>query len=75
MGVVYEGKNRRLVFDSFGRRAMSISADPRILADHGKVDNTAPIDSQKISENNCGQRSMAWLCVAAIDGLDVARRI
>ena len=75
MGVVWEAPKRRMVFDSFGRRVLRISADPKILAHGGRIDNTAAIDTQPILASDCGQRSMAWLVVYALRGADAARAI
>jgi len=68
------GKDECLVYDSFGRCYKKIIP---ILGHNGngKIKNTDRDVEQKILENNCGARSMAWLCVYDKKGYKIARSI
>lgn len=55
-----------LFYDSFGRNEK---------LGMGYKDYTEPDPEQAYQENNCGQRSLAWLCVYHADGPRVARTI
>ena len=76
MGVCYEDKRHHIVYDSFGRQALRITSHPKKLAPRGiHIEDTDQDAEQRLEEENCGQRSLAWLCVAALRGVDVARTI
>lgn len=68
------GKNECLVYDSFGRSYKKIIP---ILGynGNGKIINTDRDIEQKVLENNCGERSMAWLCVYDKKGYKTAKSI
>lgn len=77
MAVVWISPRRRLVYDSFGRRALEISHNPRTLNRGGAVQIEDPDQDreQGFAQSNCGQRSLAFLCVAALAGVHAARTI
>ena len=62
------------VYDSFGRKTSEIM--PNLIKEYGKklkmVDDDA---EQKLSEDDCGARCMAWLYVFDRYGSDVAKLI
>lgn len=62
-------KGDLLVYDSFGRKAKNI-----IPALKGAIDSDLDAE-QKESEDNCGQRSLAWLHVLDKHGRDAAMLI
>ena len=68
------GKDESLVYDSFGRSYKDIIP---ILGynGNGRIINTDRDVEQKILENNCGARSMAWLCVYDKQGYKIAKSI
>ncbi len=54
-----------MVYDSFGRGKMGFSY----------ASSTDPDAEQNVEEDNCGQRSLAWLCVYFTKGPHVAKTI
>lgn len=57
------------LYDSFGRNAKQIL--PSLTANH-RVNNTDSDAEQDDTEENCGQRSLAWLILHALKGSDIA---
>lgn len=76
MPIIWLSKNKRLVYDSFGRKSMAITSDPDILKPKGVkiIDSDRDVE-QGIFETNCGQRSLAYLIIASTLGVDYARLI
>ncbi len=68
MGILWTGQGRRLGYDSFARRVVDASYRPTALTQHGKLrirDADRGDREQADREDNCGQRSLAWLWVAS----------
>ena len=66
--------DRTLIYDSFGRDYKRII--PNIAySGNGTIANTDKDSEQKISETDCGARSLAWLLLFDKHGWDVAKLI
>lgn len=61
------------IYDSFGRNSKKII--PNIYSIYNGIIDTDNDKEQRISEDNCGQRSLAWLMVYDKLGRDAARLI
>lgn len=63
-----------LVSDSFGRPIEQYCEDIANITQHGRVKiiNTDRRPEQKITEDNCGARSIAWCILCDVFGSDVA---
>ena len=72
IAVAYDDNNNNIVvYDSFGRNSQKII--PNLYNAYGGRVIDADYDSeQRIKEDNCGQRSLAWLVIADNDGIDDA---
>lgn len=64
---------RKLVFDSFGRKTKDILVS--LASPIGGLVDTDHDKNQLIKQQDCGSRSMAFLCVAHFWGYSVARWI
>jgi hypothetical protein len=60
---LYQNKDKAIVYDSFGRRVLG-SGKSIIYTERDK--------EQKLIENNCGQRCLAWLILIQILGPQAA---
>jgi len=69
------GEDKSITYDSFSRPAKKII--PALLnSGNGTIINSDLSDSeQKITQEDCGARSMAWLVVLDKYGVDVAKLI
>lgn len=63
-----------LVYDSFGRKSTKIIPNLNQLYG-GRFDDTDYDAEQRIKEDNCGQRSLAWLMVYDKMGKQSAKKI
>lgn len=71
---IFKDKAKVWVYDSFGRRSKKII--PLIFkSGNGKVFNTDLDAEQEIHEENCGARSLGWICVVDSLGIRDARFI
>jgi hypothetical protein len=60
IGLAREGKNDYIIYDSFGRKSSKIV--PEVFnKTKGYVIDVDPDPEQKVNEDNCGARSLAWL--------------
>ena len=66
--------NEIYIFDSFGRDTYKILPSIK-QSGNGLVKMTDPDRNQKDHEVNCGQKSLAWLCILDRYGVDVAKLI
>lgn len=75
IGVAYDDKTDNvLVYDSFGRKSSKII--PNIYnAFGGRVVDTDYDKEQRIKEDNCGQRSLAWLIIRDKYGSKLAKLV
>jgi hypothetical protein len=68
---IYKHNSKYCIYDSFGRQSSKILSSLKKL----KIRDSDYDPEQKIAENNCGQRSMAWLwCINDI-GIENALKI
>ena len=71
---LYKKNNDIYVYDSFGRSSKKII--PSVFkSGNGTIKDTDYDSEQKINENNCGQRSLAWLCYLEEYGVKKALKI
>ena len=70
VGEHWIGIHRGFVYDSFGRSAKQLSC--HLTGRNLRKTDEEP--EQDISEQNCGQRSLAWLLVAKKFGIDIASK-
>ena len=70
IGVAYHNGNT-IVYDSFGRKTSTIIPS-LINSGNGRIIMTDDDAEQKIKENNCGQRVLAWLITFDRLGADMA---
>lgn len=69
-----KGDDNSFIYDSFGRDYKRII--PRITySGNGRIYNTDRDIEQKITETDCGARSLAWLVLLDKHGWNVARLI
>lgn len=69
IAIAFMKPNKVLIYDSFGK----MNAVPQqILAIYPKSITTQPDVEQKVSEDNCGQRALAWLLVTECFGIHKA---
>lgn len=66
--------NSTMFYDSFGRKDTDIIPNLK-YSGNGKIINTDDDAEQKIMEENCGARCLAWLCVYNEYGEDFAKLI
>lgn len=69
-----QNKNEYLFYDSFARHHSKIMADVEKLIG-ARIRNTEDDVEQDVLEQNCGQRSMAFLCVFDKHGANIAEYI
>ena len=75
---IYVFSNAKLVFDSFGRKTKDILASLTIPGGLGAVGGLVETDHDKNQlekQQDCGSRSMAFLCVAHFWGYNIAKWI
>ncbi len=63
-----------MIYDSFGRKTNKIMPEFR-ASFNGRVLETDSDAEQRMKENNCGQRSLAWLICVDSFGFDMAKLI
>lgn len=68
------GKNSCILYDSFGRSNKKIMPN-LVNSKNGKILDSDRDAEQKISESDCGARSLAFLVVLDKYGVDVAKLI
>tara|TARA_R110000868_G_scaffold216919_2_gene467061 strand:- start:1877 stop:2347 length:471 start_codon:yes stop_codon:yes gene_type:complete len=68
------GKNSSLVYDTFGRANKKIIPDLQ-YSGNGRIHDTDRDVEQKITQEDCGARSLAFLVVLDKYGVDVAKLI
>lgn len=75
VGVAYDSQSDNvIVYDSFGRHTRKIL--PSISGVYGgKVVDTESDQEQRLKEDNCGQRALAWLILFDKLGPDTALKI
>lgn len=62
IGLARENKNDYIIYDSFGRKSSKII--PSVFSKtNGYIIDVDPDPEQRITEDNCGQRSLAWLVI------------
>lgn len=71
---VKDRKNECLFYDSFGRNYTEIIKNLK-FSGNGRIKNTENDAEQKILEQNCGQRCLAWLKMCHDYGPEVALMI
>ncbi len=62
-----------LLYDSFGRKTTTIL--PSVMQGNGRVLDTEHDVEQADSQEDCGQRVLAFLCVCRVHGAQVAKYI
>lgn len=72
IGIVKDKKGL-LIYDSFGRKSIKII--PSIYKKYKNIIDTEYDKEQKVEENNCGQRTLAFLLVYFNKGFDYAKYI
>lgn len=65
--------NRLVIYDSFGRPLKDIM--PRLKKIYGRVVTTDEDPEQRLKEENCGQRCLAWLYLFEKRGVEEALTI
>lgn len=76
MSCVWVNPRTRLIYDSFGRKALTITSDPKKMAPKGvRVVETEPDPEQKILQTDCGQRCLAFLVAVSLHGVEAAKAI
>lgn len=67
------------IYDSFARSSKQILKNKiknlKWIKKKYKIILTNSKSDQKVSETNCGQRCLAWLCVALFHGVDKAMKV
>lgn len=66
--------NHSYFYDSFGRKATKIIPN-LVYSGNGRIINTDLKAEQKVSENDCGARSLAWLILFDKYGSKIAKLI
>jgi len=61
VGIMYIGINKVMIYDSYARRGSKILPHVKNIYKH--IVDTEYDREQTISEKNCGQRCIAWLCL------------
>ncbi len=76
LGMVAKGK-RVYYYDSFGRPIQSLIPDTarKLRSESKSISSSASEPEQSIIEDNCGQRTMAWLILFHRLGVDNAIQI
>jgi hypothetical protein len=71
----YPKKDRYLVYDSFGRKTHKILPSALNKFGRGSVVDTDHDKEQNISETNCGQRSLAFLILTDLFGIQNSEKL
>lgn len=66
VGIMYMKKDKVMIYDSYARRGVKIL--PHVKSIYKHIVDTEYDREQTISEKNCGQRCVAWLCLGEYFG-------
>ena len=77
VGLIYNGKNKFYIYDSFGRKSTTLLPQlNRTIRRLGATLKDTEYDrEQKVKEEDCGARAMAWLIFARRHGIREALKV